>query len=41
MGQLYNQTAVELTQEGYGKRFCLAGIGGQLSGLCSQQKMYL
>ncbi len=30
VGQLSNQAAVELTQEGYGKMFCLAGIGGQL-----------
>lgn len=33
VGQLSNQAAVELTQEGIGKMFCLAGIGGQLSGL--------
>ena len=32
VGQLSNQAAVELTQEGFGKMFCLAGIGGQLSG---------
>jgi uncharacterized metal-binding protein len=32
LGQLANQAAVELTQEGFGKMFCLAGIGGQLSG---------
>lgn len=32
VGQLSNQAAIELTQEGYGKMFCLAGIGGQLSG---------
>lgn len=32
VGQLSNQAAVELTQEGVGKMFCLAGIGGQLSG---------
>jgi uncharacterized metal-binding protein len=32
VGQLANQAAVELTQEGYGKMFCLAGIGGRLSG---------
>ena len=31
VGQLSNQAAVELTQEGFGKMFCLAGIGGQLS----------
>ncbi len=33
VGQLSNQAAVELTQEGVGKMFCLAGIGGQLGGL--------
>jgi uncharacterized metal-binding protein len=32
VGQLSNQAAVELTQEGFGKMFCLAGIGAQLSG---------
>ncbi len=32
VGQLSNRAAVELTQEGFGKMFCLAGIGGQLSG---------
>ena len=32
VGQLANQAAVELTHEGFGKMFCLAGIGGQLSG---------
>jgi uncharacterized metal-binding protein len=32
VGQLSNRAAVELTQEGVGKMFCLAGIGGQLSG---------
>lgn len=32
VGQLSNQAAVELTQEGFGKMFCLAGIGGELSG---------
>ncbi|GFK95316.1 hypothetical protein NNJEOMEG_03175 [Fundidesulfovibrio magnetotacticus] len=32
VGQLTNQAAVELTREGYGKMFCLAGIGGGLSG---------
>ena len=31
VGQLSNQTAVEMTREGLGKMFCLAGIGGQLS----------
>ncbi len=32
VGQLSNQAAVELTREGVGKMFCLAGIGGQLNG---------
>ena len=32
VGQLSNQAAVELTREGVGKMFCLAGIGGQISG---------
>ncbi|HOP14808.1 MAG TPA: putative zinc-binding protein [Lentimicrobium sp.] len=32
VGQLSNQAAVELTQEGFGKMYYLAGIGGQLSG---------
>lgn len=32
VGQLTNQAAVELTREGFGKMFCLAGIGGGLSG---------
>jgi len=32
VGQLSSQAAVELTQEGFGKMYCLAGIGGQLKG---------
>ena len=32
VGQLANHAAVELTQEGFGKIYCLAGIGGRLSG---------
>jgi uncharacterized metal-binding protein len=32
VGQLSNQAAVELTQEGFGRMYCLAGIGGQLKG---------
>lgn len=38
VGQLANQAAVELTQEGYGKMFCLAGIGGRLSGFMQSAK---
>ena len=38
VGQLSNQAAVELTQEGFGKMFCLAGIGGRLSGFVRSAK---
>lgn len=38
VGQLSNRAAVELTQEGYGKMFCLAGIGGHISGLVQSAK---
>jgi len=38
VGQLANQAAVELTQEGFGKIFCLAGIGGHLSGFVQSAK---
>jgi len=38
VGQLSNRAAVELTQEGYGKMFCLAGIGGDLSGFVQSAK---
>jgi uncharacterized metal-binding protein len=38
VGQLANQTAVELTREGFGKMYCLAGIGGQLSGFVQSAK---
>jgi len=38
VGQLSNQAAVELTQEGFGKMFCLAGIGGQISGFVQSAK---
>jgi uncharacterized metal-binding protein len=31
VGQMVNRAAFELTQEGFGKMFCLAGIGGHLS----------
>ena len=30
VGQLANQAAVTVNQEGFGKILCLAGIGGQL-----------
>jgi uncharacterized metal-binding protein len=38
VGQLANQAAVELTREGFGKMFCLAGIGGHISGLVQSAK---
>ena len=38
VGQLSNRAAVELTQEGFGKMFCLAGIGGHVSGLVQSAK---
>lgn len=38
VGQLSNQAAIELTQENFGKMFCLAGIGGQLSGFVQSAK---
>lgn len=38
VGQLSNQAAVELTQEGFGKMYCLAGIGGQLKGFVQSAK---
>lgn len=38
VGQLANHAAVELTQEGFGKMFCLAGIGGHLSGFVQSAK---
>ncbi|MFO7885883.1 MAG: putative zinc-binding protein [Desulfobacteraceae bacterium] len=38
VGQLSNQAAIDLTQEGFGKMFCLAGIGGSLSGFVQSAK---
>ena len=38
VGQLSNQAAIELTQEGFGKMFCLAGIGGHLGGFVQSAK---
>lgn len=38
VGQLSNRAAVELTREGFGKMFCLAGIGGQLPGFLKAAK---
>ena len=38
VGQLANQAAVELTQEGFGKIYCLAGVGGHLGGFVQSAK---
>ena len=38
VGQLSNRVAVELTQEGFAKMFCLAGVGGHLSGFVQSAK---
>jgi uncharacterized metal-binding protein len=38
IGQLSNQAAVELAREGFGKMFCLAGIGAHLSGFIQSAK---
>jgi uncharacterized metal-binding protein len=38
VGQLSNQAAVKLTQEGLGKMFCLAGIGGHFGGFVQSAK---
>lgn len=33
VGQIANQAAVKLAREGVGRYFCLAGIGGHVSGM--------
>lgn len=38
VGQISNQAAVELTQENFGKMFCLEGVGGHLSGFVQSAK---
>ena len=38
VGQLSNQAAIELTKEGFGKMFCLAGIGGHMGGFVQSAK---
>jgi uncharacterized metal-binding protein len=38
VGQIANQTAIKLTQKGMGKYFCLAGIGGHVSGMIESTK---
>ncbi len=38
VGQLANQVAIELTREGFGKMYCLAGIGGHLESFVNAAK---
>ena len=38
VGQIANQAGVRLTQDGMGKFFCLAGIGGHVSGMIESSK---
>ena len=38
LGQLSNQAALELAREGFGKMFCLSGIGAHLSGFVQSAK---
>jgi len=38
VGQTANQAAMRLTQDGLGRYFCLAGIGGHVSGMIESTK---
>jgi len=38
VGQIANQAAIRLAQEGIGRYFCLAGIGGHVSGMIESTK---
>jgi uncharacterized metal-binding protein len=38
VGQIANEAGVKLTQTGMGKFFCLAGIGGHVSGMIESTK---
>jgi uncharacterized metal-binding protein len=38
VGQIANQAGAKLTQDGMGKFFCLAGIGGHVSGMIESTK---
>ncbi len=38
VGQIANQAAIRLTQGGMGRYFCLAGIGGHVSGMIESTK---
>jgi uncharacterized metal-binding protein len=38
VGQIANLAALKLTQDGLGRMFCLAGIGGHVSGMIESTK---
>jgi uncharacterized metal-binding protein len=38
VGQIGNQTAIQLAQNGFGRYFCLAGIGGHVPGMIESTK---
>jgi uncharacterized metal-binding protein len=38
VGQIANQAALQLAQKGLGRYFCLAGIGGHVSGMIESTK---
>ena len=38
VGQIANEAAKELTTRGFGKMYCLAGIGGHISGIIESTK---
>lgn len=38
VGQIANQSSIKLTQMGIGRFFCLAGIGGHVSGMIESTK---
>jgi uncharacterized metal-binding protein len=38
VGQIANQAAIKLAQSGVGRYFCLAGIGGHVSGMVESTK---
>jgi uncharacterized metal-binding protein len=38
VGQIANQAAIKLAQRGIGRYFCLAGIGGHVSGMIESTK---
>jgi len=39
VGQIANQAAIKLAQDGVGRYFCLAGIGGHVSGMIESTKV--